>query len=536
MGNGNAYFLDAISRTPLRLTPVRHESGTVAAADAFYRATRSVAVATTTFGPGFTNTITALAEAVMANSPVLLVTGGAPASGRRGVDVDQTAIATAVGAESFVLDTQTPRETTLRALHHSLTHLTPVVLTIPYDIAAAEADAETHCDLAGMPGPRTASPEVLDEAAKALMAAQRPLVLAGRGAVQAGPGLITLGERLGALMATTAPARGLFAGEEFDIGVAGGFSSEKTAALISESDVVLVVGARLNQFTTAHGKFYGGARHVIQVDIADQATHPVVDIFVRSDSADAVRGILSRIPAGQEPGETWRSAAPHARSGLHFQRDAGQPLAADGRLDPRSLAIQLNAALPQERIVVSDGGHFSGWSSLYFDLPSTDRLLLVGTNYMTIGLGFAAAVGACVARPESMTVLAIGDGSGLMALADIESLARAAQRAVVIVFNDAAYSAEVIQYGSQGQDLFAMTIPEVDFATLANGAGARGVVVRTLDDLAVLTDWVESGQKGTLVLDCRISNSVIAPHYQEIMKLLHVKSPSHITGNRDQLK
>ena len=99
MGNGNAYFLDALERsTGVTFTPVRHEAGGVVAADAHHRAGGGLAAATSTYGAGFTNTLTALAEAVQAHVPLVLVVGDEPTSGPRPWGVDQIALASAVGA------------------------------------------------------------------------------------------------------------------------------------------------------------------------------------------------------------------------------------------------------------------------------------------------------------------------------------------------------------------------------------------------------------------------------------------------------
>ncbi|MFP5368638.1 MAG: thiamine pyrophosphate-binding protein, partial [Actinomycetes bacterium] len=103
MGNGNVYFLDAAENRGLRFTPVRHEGAAIAAADAYYRASGRLAIGTTTYGPGYTNALTALAEAVQAQIPVVLVTGDAPTSGARPQDVEQAAIAAGLGAATFTV-------------------------------------------------------------------------------------------------------------------------------------------------------------------------------------------------------------------------------------------------------------------------------------------------------------------------------------------------------------------------------------------------------------------------------------------------
>ena len=139
MGNGNAYFLDALTcQTDARFTPVRHEAGAVVAADAFHRASGRLAAATTTYGAGFTNTLTALAEAVQAHVPLVLVVGDEPTSGPRPWDVDQIAMASAVGARTYTVGRADAAATTVIAVEHALTYRVPTVLAIPYDVATLD--------------------------------------------------------------------------------------------------------------------------------------------------------------------------------------------------------------------------------------------------------------------------------------------------------------------------------------------------------------------------------------------------------------
>jgi len=126
-----------------------------------------------------------------------------------------------------------------------------------------------------------------------------------------------------------------------------------------------------------------------------------------------------------------------------------------------------------------------------------------------------------LAKPDATIVLTTGDGGGLMALADLESAVRVAGgRGLAVVWNDAAYGAEINLYGLKGLAREPMLIPEVDFAALAAGVGAEGVVVRSLEDLERLATWAAepAASRRFLVLDCRISGEVIAPYQQEIIR------------------
>ena len=198
------------------------------------------------------------------------------------------------------------------------------------------------------------------------------------------------------------------------------------------------------------------------------------------------------------------------------------PFAADGRLDPRTAAARIAELLPEDRVVVSDGGHFIGWANMYWPVASPDRMLMVGTAYQSIGLGFPSVAGAALAHPSSTIVLTTGDGGGLMALADLESAVRVAGgRGLCVVWNDAAYGAEVNLYGLKGLAQGPMRIPEADFAGLGRAFGAEGVVVRTPEDLDALAEWAArpAAERPFLVLDLRISGAVIAPYQEEIIRV-----------------
>jgi thiamine pyrophosphate-dependent acetolactate synthase large subunit-like protein len=513
MGNGNAWFLDAVvTSTSMAYTPVRHEAAAVAAADAYFRASGRLAVATTTYGPGYTNAITPLVEAVQARIPLVLVTGDTP-DPARAHDVDQGAMASAAGATYFRVNADDAEAVTAAASDYALAERTAVVLGIPYDIAAVAAlpSEPTPPALAGAPLPVPNAADV-SAAASLLAGAARPLILAGRGAWLAGAqdAAAALADRLGALTTTSALAMGFFDGESA-LGISGGFATEVTAELVESADVVLVLGANLSPFTTRFGHAFAADAQVVQVDLAEGPTNPRVNSYLRGDAREVAEAIPAALPEGDRA--RWR---PAELADVRI-RPAGEDLAPDGRLDPRSLLRRLDAILPADRVVVQDGGHFIGWAPTYLTIPAPDRLIMVGTAFQTIGLGLPSAVGAGRARPDSTIVLCSGDGGTLMGLADLESVIRSVRHGVVLIFNDAAYGAEVHQYGVRGIDERPMLIPEVDFAGVAAALGATSAVVRTLNDLAVLEDWLARGDEGVFLADMRVSREVVAPYMDEVV-------------------
>lgn len=531
MGNGNAWFLDALERqTDASYTAVRHEAGAVVAADAYHRTSGRLAAATATYGAGFTNTLTALAEAVQAHVPLVLVVGDEPTSGPRPWDVDQIALASAVGARTYTVGRTDAAATTVIALEHALTYRVPTVLAIPYDVATLDAGPVPTA-----PSPRLPAPleprgpfavAAIESLARALADAERPVLLAGRGAWVAGAGdaLGALAAATGAVTATTALGRGVFPRGEFDLGVTGGFGAERAMELVREADVAVVFGAGLNQFTMRFGDLFAPGTRVVQVDVAPAATHPHVGGYLRGDARIVAEALVAELDLlGAEP-SGWRESLdiPSLRA-----YEAGDALAPDGRLDPRSVAARIGEVLEgsastRDRVVVSDGGHFIGWANMYWPVASPDRMTMVGTAYQSIGLGFPSVPGAALAKPESTVVLTTGDGGGLMALADLESAVRVAGgRGLAVVWNDGAYGAEVNLYGLKGVAQGPMMIPDVDFAGLARAVGAEGVIVRTLDDLDRLAAWAEedAATRPYLLLDCRISGSIVAPYQQEIIRV-----------------
>lgn len=558
MGNGNAHLIDAFGDVGIALTEVRHEAATVASADAYARVTGRLAIATATYGAGFTNTLTALAEAAQARTPMLVVVGDEPTTGRRPWDVDQEMAAAALGVRTQALRLDNIDELVDRAAASALRRRSPVVLAIPYDLAGATLPAakELEIDLndpsvmdslvaATRPSSSDAStshtrthlrPETsatsieIAAATQLLEKAQRPLVLAGHGAwlSGAGPELDRVADALGALTASTALGRGIFSRKEFDLGLTGGFGQEHAMETIAQADVVLVVGAGLNQFTMRFGELFGEDTKIVRVDL-DQAAppksvHNIEQLLLRGDAKEVLETLLAGLANHTPIGGGWRTSVTGLEPGgalrqLDTGSESQEGLCDDGLLDPRAVAARLATLLPEDRHVTSDGGHFIGWANMFWPVESPERMIMVGTAYQTIGLGLATVAGVAAAAPDSTVVVTTGDGGGLMALADLETAIRATKSCVIVVWNDAAYGAEVHLYGLMGLDQTAMHIPQVNFAGLATALGATGVRVETLADLDALAQWKDAGAQGTIMLDCRVSRSVVAPYQVEIQRV-----------------
>ncbi|WP_110588460.1 thiamine pyrophosphate-binding protein [Microbacterium suaedae] len=522
MGNGNAYLLDALlNSTDATYTAVRHEQGAVVAADAHFRVSRRIAAATTTYGAGFTNTLTALAESAMARIPLVLVVGDEPTSGARPWDVDQIALAAGVGVRTYTVGRLDAVATVTLAIEQALAKRLPVVLALPYDVPTREAGPlpDVLPELSPTPSIEPGPDAPLAQVAALLDAAERPILIGGRGAwlADASDALGALAARTGAVTSSSTLGRGVFPDERYDLGVTGGFGAPGAMDLIHAADVAVVVGASLNQFTMRFGDLFSPTTHVVQIDTAPSATHPRVGTYLRGDARLVTERLVAELGAGS--GSGWRESIDAAA--LRIQ-EVGEEFADDGRLDPRAAAARLADLLPEDRVVVSDGGHFIGWANMFWPVASPGRMVMVGTAYQSIGFGFPSVAGAVAADPEATIVLTTGDGGGLMALADLETAVRTAGgRGICVVWNDGAYGAEVNLYGVLGLNDRPMLIPGVDFAALGAAAGAEGLVVTSLADLDRVAEWVArpADERPFLMVDLRISGRVIAPYQQEIIRV-----------------
>ncbi|BAL87715.1 putative truncated acetolactate synthase [Actinoplanes missouriensis 431] len=287
VGSGNFHVTNALVKHGARFVATRHEGGAATAADAYSRLTGRPGVVTVHQGCGLTNAMTGIAEAAKSRTPMIVVAAEPAASARlSNFRVDQEALARAVGAASErVHGPATAVSDTARAWRLAVAERRTVVLNLPIDVQAASAEFTDPPAAPSIEPPR-ASDAAVTALADLLANAQRPVFIAGRGALHARAELETLAARCGALLATSAVAKGLFAGNDWNLDVSGGFATPLAAELISSADVVVAWGASLNMWTSRHGKLINPAATVVQVDI-DQSSlgaHRPVHLGVVSDA------------------------------------------------------------------------------------------------------------------------------------------------------------------------------------------------------------------------------------------------------------
>ena len=483
IGNGNFLAVAGLMAGGARYVAARHEGGAIAMADAYYRATGDVAVCTTTYGPGLTNAATGLAEAVKHRSGVLLLSGDQPTSGPRPIDIDQGAFAAALGARTVrVTDPATVRGTVAGALELARRGPRLVVLSLPANLLGVDVPDQPRADVPDQrgqpacPGVAQISPSPspglrpvpaacqVDAALDVLASARRPLLLAGLGAYRSGAAqpIAALADRLGALLTTTVMVDGLYRDSPWCLGICGGFASPRAARIMGDADVIVAFGASLNDFTLHGGMLLDPGAMLVQVDLDAAPTVSRVDLCVTGDAAQVAGFLLDGVRARALPASSWRDEVAADIGLAGWEHEPYDDASTVSRIDPRSLSLALAGLLPANRTLVMDGGHFVGWPAMYWPSADPSALVFTGAAFQTIGLGFAGAVGAAVGRADRTTVVALGDGGALMGLPELETLVRVSRSALVVIFNDAAYGAEVHMYRPLVTDTSPATFGDTD--------------------------------------------------------------------------
>ncbi len=521
MGDGNLRFLSCWTDT-LGGTyyGTRHESAAVAMADGYSRASGRVGVCTVTQGPGVTNTLTALVTARKAGSKVLLLAGDV-AGAQQGwpQDVDHQALFDAAGVPLVHIDDPaTPYSDIVRAYRMVASGGGPVGVDMPIDVQEMEWDAWKDEPVAAEQSEPAGGrrDDLVSRAVEVLLAGRRPVVIAGRGVVEAGceADLVEIADRTGALLATTLRGKGLFDGERFLVGIAGGLGTNLSAKLIGEADTALVVGAGLNDFTTMHKTLLRESAKVVNFDLVPgRVPFPTAELVeVVGDAAVTVPELLAAMRSRDARSEGYRTPA-MAEELDAFVPESELSLAEGGPyLDPRALTIQLDAILPKDRVVVTDAGHFFGNPCTYMRVDGP-RSFVCGIDFGSIGLGIGHAMGASVAHPGRPVVLFVGDGGLLMSLGDLETAVRYRFPLVVVVMNDASYGSELQIMRVWGLPEELSVFPRVDFAAIGDAVGLRGIPITSAQDLEQLGDL--GAIPGPVVLDCAISRDVRAAWLDE---------------------
>ncbi|OJY47709.1 thiamine pyrophosphate-binding protein [Pseudonocardia sp. 73-21] len=501
VGSGNFHVTNALRGHGVPFTAARHEGGAATMADAFARTSGDVAVLTLHQGCGLTNAITGITEAAKSRTPLLVLaadTGGAAV--RSNFRIDQDALVASVGAVAErVHSAASAVADVVRAYGTCRGQRRTVVLSLPLDVQEQPCALTEATFVERLPARPHA--DAVTALAALLDSAERPVFIAGRGARHAGPELAALADTCGALVATSAVANGLFTGHEWSLGISGGFATDLAAELITGADLVVAWGASLTMWTTRHGALLGDGATVVQVDDTPSAigAHRPVDLGVLGDvtlTAADVAAVISARP-GYRTSEIGKRIAAEGRWTQIPVPTSSEP----SRIDPRTLSAALDALLPAERTVAVDSGNFMGYPSAYLAVPDAAGFCFT-QSFQSIGLGLATALGAAIARPDRLTVAALGDGGFLMGISELETAVRLGLGMLIVVYDDAGYGAEFHHF--EGADHGTVRFPDADLAAIAAGYGCDAVTVRSEGDLDALRKWLDGPRERPMFVDAKV--------------------------------
>jgi len=505
VGSGNFDVTNALLAGGARYVPARHEGGAATMADAYARMSGEVSALTLHQGCGLTNAMTGITEAAKSRTPMLVLAAesNVPTSN---FAVDQAALAAAVGASTVRLSSAADAVTeTVRAFHLARDERRTVVVNLPLEVQGATALDVPVPQPSAPPSPVGPSTADVTALADLLRQAQRPVLIAGRGAREARNELLALADACGALVATSAVARGLFNSSPWSLDVSGGFASPLAASLITDADVIVGFGCALNMWTMRHGRLIGTDAQVAQVDIEPNALgkHRPIHLGVVGDSAVTAAAVTQSLPAGSATRYREEAVGERIAREIRWRDVPYEDWGGDGTIDPRTLTIALDDLLPAERVVAVDSGNFMGYPSMFLSVPDEYGFCFTQA-FQSIGLGLATAIGAALAQPSRLPVAALGDGGALMAAAELDTVRRLGLPMLVVVYDDAAYGAEVHHF-ADGQPLDTVTFPDTDIAAIGAGYGLEAAIVRTPDDLDTVRRWVDGPRDRALLVDAKVA-------------------------------
>ena len=524
LGTANFKISHGLVEAGVELISARHEGNAASMADAYAKATRELTLVSVHSGPGLTNAITGIGEAAKSRTPLLVLAGDVPTGNvKSNFYMDQTELVRSVGAISERIYTpQSARGDLLRAVTCAMHDRRTVVLSLPLDVQDAElGGSNAPLELTPVPGRLQPNPEDIRRLAEEIARAKRPLVLAGRGAVlsDAEESLVALADRIGALLATSVCGHGLFADNQWSLGISGGFSSPIADELISESDLILGFGLSFTQWTTKKGKLIGPRAKIAQIDIeAPKLGYQMpVQYALLGDAKATAEALMAELDSrGASIGKSGRRndvTRERIRSGDNHHSPHPDE-SSDRYIDPRTVSKAVDDILPKDRVVASDSGHFCGWVPRYLRVPNPKASCL-SHSFQSVGLGLASAIGLAIANPGKLAVLGAGDGGFMMSIADLETAIRLGLRMCILIYNDSSYAAEVHFFRRQGYTIDIVQFPETDFAAIARGYGARAATVRTIADLEPVRSWVSEGAPGVFVIDAKINPDLEADWHGE---------------------
>ncbi|MFD1789032.1 acetolactate synthase 3 large subunit [Sphingomonas floccifaciens] len=506
-------------QSTIRHILVRHEQAATHAAEGYARATGKPGVVLVTSGPGATNAVTGITDALMDSIPMIVITGQVPTA-LIGTDAFQEADTVGITRHCTKHNYLVKDPATLGATIHEAFHIAtsgrpgPVVVDIPKDVQVATARYEK-------PGPiqhKTYRPQIapdmaaIEQAVDMLAAAERPVFYTGGGVINAGPDasrmLRELAEITGAPVTSTLMGLGAFpASSPQWLGMLGMHGTYEANYAMNKADLVIAIGSRFDDRVTGRLDAFSPNSRKVHIDIDRSSVNKTVriDLPIIADAGAALAAMLEVWAARGHPKpdttewwnriEGWRQA-----KCLDFPEGDGTEI-----MPQRAIRALYEATKARAPIVSTEVGQHQMWAAQHFGFEAPNKWLTSG-GLGTMGYGLPAAIGAQLGNRDALCIDIAGEASIQM---NIQELATATQYRLpvkIFILNNE-YMGMVRQwqeltYQSRYSESYSDALP--DFVKLAEAYGWKGIRIETMgeldDGIAAMLD-----HDGPVMVDCRVA-------------------------------
>jgi acetolactate synthase-1/2/3 large subunit len=515
-GGANLPTYDAFYDAGIRHILVRHEAGGGHAAEGYAKATGKVGVALGTSGPGATNLVTPICDAMMDSVPVVFLTGQVRTEllGTDGFqEADTIGITMPIVKHSFLI--QHPLEIP-RSLHEAF-HLArtgrpgPVVVDIPQDLSRADIPYEPVSDvhLPGYQPTVEGNQKQIRLAAKALANSRRPVMYVGGGVINANAAVELTELATSDRFPVTCTVMGLGAfpaPHEQWLGMLGMHGTRAANYAMDEADLIIAVGARFDDRITGKlSEFAPRAKFIhIDIDPAEISKNVPAHIPIVGDA----KNILPRLTAEYRALGADRERLEEWWSRIHGWQER-YPLryedSKDSEIKPQYMIEALYEATGGEAIVSSDVGQHQMWAAQYFHFAKPRRWINSG-GLGTMGFGLPAAMGAKVGCPDDTVVCVAGDGSVQMNMQELATCAQEGIAIKVFIMNNG-YLGMVRQWQELFWDKRYSQVDMGQFPDFVKVAEAYGATGKRFEDKRTLVSDMRDAiaADGPVLVDVRVT-------------------------------
>jgi acetolactate synthase-1/2/3 large subunit len=497
-------FYDAARRLKLDHHLINDERCGAFAADAYAKVSGRVGLVDATLGPGATNLATGLVEALNAGTPVVAFVGDSNrlhAGKNMTQEARQTEILRPACKELLRIEEAARIPELIRRAFQVATcgRPGPVVVAVPEDVCHGTLPFEegafavdARCEAAPSIRCRPAADDTA-RAARLLVAAKRPMLLCGGGVhiSQAAEDVSAFARAHAIPVAHTMTGKGSIAcTDPLSAGLFGRYDRIANA-LIEEADVLLVVGCKLGEIATKRFTIPRKGKTVIHLDILPEefgrTYQPTVALWgdVREgirDLAAALAGDAKRLAAERSD---WAGGV--AKRMAAWRADVTERLTStETPINVARMLHELNALMPEDGILVADGGFAAHWAGLIYDTKRAGRGFVPDRGFASIGYGLPGAIGAALAGKGRPVVSLTGDGGFNMSLGDLETARRMGLSLAIVVFNNGASGyVKALQHLMYGAGAYQSSdLAETNYAKVAEAMGCVGIRVEEPGELA----------------------------------------------------